>query len=173
MGSEMCIRDRFFKFHAYAMILLRAKGMPCVFYGDLYGTLGKRPEPPACDGKLPSLILARKLYAYGEQRDYFDSPTSLGWTRLGTQDRRDGCAVVMSVWQPSRKKMYVGSDKAGQAWADILGHWTEDVVIDRKGYGDFGCSGRSVSVFVNIASARKQPLGFPPPFVTDIYQPES
>ena len=158
----------FFKLHAYAMILLRAQGLPCVFFGDLYGILGSRPEAPACEGMLPSLILVRKLFAYGEQKDYLDCPTSVGWTRLGTWDRKEGCAVVMSVWQPARKKMFVGLDKAGQAWSDVLGNWTEDVVIDRKGFGDFGCSERSTSVFVNVGASRK--VGFPPAFSTKIYE---
>jgi len=157
----------FFKSLAYAMILLRTRGLPCVFYGDVYGILGDEPEPPACNGRLPTLIFARKLFAYGEQRDYMDSPICVGWTRLGTWDRTDGCAVLMSVWQPGRKKMFVGLDKAGQAWCDILGNWREDIVIDRKGFGDFECAERTVSVFVNISASRK--AGFPPAFSRDIY----
>lgn len=70
----------FFKPLAYALILLRNQGYPCVFYGDLYGIVGgvKHPLPPSCDGKLPVLILARKLYAYGEQQDYFDRRNCIG-----------------------------------------------------------------------------------------------
>ncbi|KAI4189186.1 MAG: hypothetical protein L6R41_001629 [Letrouitia leprolyta] len=62
----------FFKPLAYALILLRAEGYLCVFYGDLYGIKGEHSFPPSCGGKLSHLCLARKLYAYGEQRDYFD-----------------------------------------------------------------------------------------------------
>lgn len=36
------------------------------------------PLTPACNGKLPILTKARKLYAYGEQRDYFDSRNCIG-----------------------------------------------------------------------------------------------
>ena len=129
--------------------------------------LGDNPEPPACDGQLPTLINARKLFAYGEQRDNMDSPTSIGWVRSGTWDKPDGCAVLMSVWEAGRKRMFVGLDKAGQAWCDILDNWREDVVIDRKGFGDFECAERSVSVFVNVSASRK--AGFPPAFSTDIY----
>ncbi|RMZ91849.1 hypothetical protein DV736_g893, partial [Chaetothyriales sp. CBS 134916] len=47
----------------YALILLRANvGYPCVFYGDLYGISGHRPQPP--QPLLPRLMMARKLYAY-------------------------------------------------------------------------------------------------------------
>lgn len=70
----------FFKPIAYTLILLRSQGQPCVFYGDLYGIKEdvKRPLTPSCGGKLPTLIHARKLYAYGEQRDYFDRPNCVG-----------------------------------------------------------------------------------------------
>lgn len=35
-------------------------------------------EAPACGGRLPILALARRLYAYGEQRDYFDHRNCIG-----------------------------------------------------------------------------------------------
>lgn len=70
----------FFKPLAYALILLRWQGQPCVFYGDLYGIQGgPNPRPgPSCGGKLPILTRARKLYAYGDQRDYFDKRHCIG-----------------------------------------------------------------------------------------------
>lgn len=33
---------------------------------------------PSCGGKLPVLARARKLYAYGEQCDYFDQANCIG-----------------------------------------------------------------------------------------------
>lgn len=92
----------FFKEIAYALILLRSQGQPCVFYGDLYGLEGG-PNPlncPSCLGKLPILMRARKLYAYGEQRDYFDKRNCIGertmndhWTILLTKIR------IRSIWK--------------------------------------------------------------------------
>lgn len=69
-----------FKLLAYALVLLRKGGYPCVFYGDMYGIRAnvKDPMTPACDGKLPILTQARKRYAYGEQEDYFDQPNCIG-----------------------------------------------------------------------------------------------
>lgn len=55
-----------FKPLAYAMILLRVEGYPCVFYGDLYGCGGDNPQKPVT--QLEDLIRARKLYSYGETR---------------------------------------------------------------------------------------------------------
>lgn len=70
----------FFKPIAYAMILLRTQGQPCVFYGDLYGTKdgGGPVSTPSCMGKLPILMRARKLYAYGDQRNYFERKNCIG-----------------------------------------------------------------------------------------------
>lgn len=98
--------EPFFKPLAYALILLRFDGYPCLFYGDMYGIKGEHPFPPSCGGALPNLALARKLYAYGEQADYFDYATCLGWVRYGTWDRPFGCAVVLSNAGPGEKRMH-------------------------------------------------------------------
>jgi len=44
---------------------------------------GENPEEPSCGGKLSDIILARKLYAYGDQDDYWDDPNTIGWVRHG------------------------------------------------------------------------------------------
>lgn len=51
-----------------------------MFYGDLYGIRAnvENPMTPSCDGLLPILMQARKLYANGEQQDYFDQPNCIG-----------------------------------------------------------------------------------------------
>ncbi len=81
-----------FKPLAYSLILLRPDGYPCVFYGDLYGTAGENPQEPV--SQLGDIIRARKLYAYGEVRDYWDHMNCVGWVRMGEGDK-DGCAVVL------------------------------------------------------------------------------
>lgn len=50
---------RQFKPLAYALILLRVDGYPCVFYGDLYGCGGDNPQPPM--SQLDDFIRARKV----------------------------------------------------------------------------------------------------------------
>ena len=35
---------------------------------------------------IEELLVARKSYAYGMQRDYFDHPNCIGWTRQGDDD---------------------------------------------------------------------------------------
>ena len=138
-----------FKPLAYALILLRDSGYPCVWYGDLYGIKGEHPFPPSCGGALPAVALARKLYAYGEQADYFDYETCIGWVRYGTWDRPSGCAVVLSNAGPGTKRMHVGEMHAGETWTDVLGWETREIVIGEDGFADFICPGTSMSIWVN------------------------
>ncbi|KAF2461988.1 alpha--amylase-like protein [Lineolata rhizophorae] len=165
----------FFKPLAYAFILLRRDGYPCVFYGDLYGTRGKHAETPSCGGKLPDLILARTLYAYGEQQDYFDNRNCVGWVRQGTWDRPFGLAVVISNFLQTAalgvKRMYVGVSHAGEVWTDMLGWSKGEVAIDNKGWGKFTCASASVGVWVNKEAAGREL--FPVDFDTDIYREAS
>ena len=147
-----------FKPIAYSLILLRSEGYPCVWYGDLYGIKGEHTFPPSCGGILPRLTLARKLYAYGKQDDYFDYATCLGWVRLGTHDRPSGCAVVVSNAGDGTKRMFVGEMHAGEEWTDVLA-WSEGVVkIGDDGFGEFRCGQCSVSVWVNKDAERRNKL---------------
>jgi alpha-amylase len=154
--------EPFFKPLAYALILLRYDGYPCIFYGDLYGidpTGMKQTFPPSCGGALPALTLARKLYAYGLQQDYFDYPTCIGWVRYGTWDRRFGCATVMSNAGPGTKRMHVGEMHAGEVWTDVLGWSEREVTIGHDGYGEFICPGTSVSIWVNKHAEGREKFG--------------
>ncbi|RYO94069.1 hypothetical protein DL766_004124 [Monosporascus sp. MC13-8B] len=71
--AETPVED-FSKHLAYSLILLRAQGYPCTFYGDLYGARSEHAKLPSCGTKLADIALARSLYAYGDQNDYFDNP---------------------------------------------------------------------------------------------------
>ena len=87
----------------------------------MYGISGPDAfKPPSCEGQLGDFILARKLYAYGEEDSYFDFPTCVGWVRRGTHDRKDGCAVVLSNAGPGEKRMFVGEEHKGQTWTDVV-----------------------------------------------------
>lgn len=148
-GQTMATRvEPHFKALAYAIMLLRREGLPSVFYGDVYGTQGPHAEPPACEGKVPALVLCRKLYAYGKQTDYLESRSCIGWVRQGTWDRKDGCAVVMSIQNATRLRVSVGKEQAGQQWTDVLGNRAETITIDGSGSAVFPCAAKSVSVWV-------------------------
>ncbi|KAI0161223.1 glycoside hydrolase family 13 protein [Xylariaceae sp. FL1272] len=151
-----------FKPLAYSLILLRNSGYPCVFYGDLYGMKCENPIAPMNGGSvLPKLMLARKLYAYGQQADYFDYATCLGWVRYGTWDRRFGCATVISNAGPGEKRMHVGEMHAGEVWTDVLGWSDREVTIGDDGFGVFVCGQTSVSVFVNRDASDREKFAQP------------
>ncbi|THX97898.1 putative alpha-amylase [Aureobasidium pullulans] len=160
--------EGFFKPLAYSLILLRRDGYPSVFYGDLYGMKGDNPEPPSCGDKLADLVLARKLYAYGELNDYWNDANCIGWVRRGTHDRKDGCAVVMSNTGPGEIQMHVGPEHKGEVWTDILGWEQGEVTIDEEGNGVFKCPGCSVAVWVNKDAEGRE--NFPVNFDSDIYK---
>lgn len=160
--------EGFFKPLAYCLTLLRQEGYPCPFYGDLYGMKGKHPEPPSCDNKLADMILARKLYAYGSQEDYWDDPNCIGWVRRGAWDKPNGLACVMSNAGPGEIRMAVGDMHKGEVWTDLLLWEKAEVTIDDEGYGLFPCPGVSVSIWVNKdAEGRDR---FPTKFDSNIYK---
>ena len=72
--------DGFFKELAYALILLRKDGYPCLFWGDVYGISGGPNPQPGWGQYIKPLLKARKEAAYGEQIDYFDHGNCIGST---------------------------------------------------------------------------------------------
>lgn len=129
--------EGWFKPLAYALILLRKEGTPCVFYGDLYGV--PKFNIPKVE-ELELLLLARRDYAHGHQEDYFDHDNVIGWTR------GEYMAVVMSTGDYGWKDMKLGLP--GDVYVDMLGHCDNEVTIGVDGKGRFSCQGGSVSVWV-------------------------
>ena len=137
--------DPWCKALAYACILLRQDGTPCVFYGDLYGIPHDGVAPVA---ELPALLKARRDLAHGVQTDYLDDPNVIGWTREGDAAHPDAAlAVVLTDCGDSRKSMCVGAKFAGRTFGDLLGKRGEKVTIGPDGCADFPVSGGSVSVW--------------------------
>ncbi|MEO8406355.1 MAG: alpha-amylase domain-containing protein, partial [Chitinophagaceae bacterium] len=155
--------DYWFKPLAYALILLREQGTPCVFYptvyeakyvdskdgGDIYVELNRL----ACVEKM---MQVRKDLAYGMQRDYFDHGNTIGWTREGVKEKKlSGCAVVITNGTAGEKIMEVGKAHAGKTFIDVCGFRQEKIKIDKNGWGKFLVNDRSVSVWINEKAAAK------------------
>ncbi len=147
--------EEWFKPIAYALILLRQDGYPCIFYPDLYGASYK---DKGRDGnsyeiflkkiqELEPLIHARRDVAYGEQKDYFDHANCIGWTRAGDEEH-SGCAVMVSNGDAGEKVMEMGMRYKGKTFKDLLGKNPTRVLIDDKGFGMFFAPAGSVSVWV-------------------------
>ncbi|MEL6354581.1 MAG: alpha-amylase [Cyanobacteria bacterium J06627_28] len=147
--------EDWFKPLAYALILLRAEGYPCVFYADYYGAqytdvddAGNKQEISLVSHQylIDKFMAARKAYSYGEQHDYFDHPNTIGWTRWGTPEHPGGMAVVLSNGDSGFKRMDVG--QANRTYVDITNHVAEPVTTDDEGWAEFLCEAGSVSVWV-------------------------
>ena len=147
--------EGWFKPIAYALILLREEGYPCVFYPDLYGTHYKDKGKDGNEHEiwlakvddLENMLHVRVSNAYGAQRDYFDHPNCIGWTREGDNDHR-GCAVVLSNGDNGNKNMEIGKRYAGKKFIDKLGKNPAEVAINNDGWGNFFAPAGSVSVWV-------------------------
>ena len=90
----------------------------------------------------------RKLYAYGEQVDYFDDEHVIAWVRQGDKEHKDsGLVVIMSNAEGGSKEINVGPNLANCVLKDITGNMSENVYVDKDGNGIFYCNGGSVSVW--------------------------
>jgi alpha-amylase len=127
---------------AYALILLREGGYPCVFYPDYFGF----SAPSGLRALLDRLVAARRDAAYGPQTDYFDDAHVIGWTRAGDADHPRAMAVILSNGSAGSKRMTVG--RPNRAFADITGNIAGTITTGADGAAAFRCNGGSVSVWV-------------------------
>jgi alpha-amylase len=155
LQSLESVVESWFKPIAYALILLRREGYPCIFYPDYYGAHYKDRGDDGNEYEiwldqhreiLNILLHARQIYAYGEQYDYFDHPNTLGWTRLGDETHPGGMAVVLSNGDQGSKVMEVG--QPSRTYIDLTKQIDEPVTTDKAGWAEFHCAAGSVSVWV-------------------------
>jgi alpha-amylase len=142
--------EPWFKPLAYAIILLRREGYPCVFYADYYGAhySDRGYEIWMNDHRwlIDKFLHARHNYGYGDQYDYIDHWNTIGWTRLGDEEHPTAMAVIMSDGPDGSKWMEVG--KPNTKFYDLTEHIKQPVVTNENGWGEFRCNGGSVSVWV-------------------------
>ncbi len=151
---ESCV-EPWFKPLAYAIVLLRREGYPCIFYPDYYGA---EYEDYGHDGNKYKIVMpshrflidkflhARRHYGWGPQVDYVDHPNRIGWVRLGDDKHRHPMAVLLSDGAEGTKWMEVGRTNA--KFVDLTGHVKEPVLTNDSGWAEFRCNGGSVSVWV-------------------------
>lgn len=147
--------ESWFKPLAYAIILLRREGYPCVFSADYYGA---EYQDKGRDGKpysivmdshrelIDKLLYARRHYAHGSQYDYFDHWNRIGWTRLGNEQFPKAMAVLLSDDQGGGKWMEVRKPNA--KFTDLTGHIKEPIYSNEAGWAEFQCQTSSVSVWI-------------------------
>lgn len=134
-----------FKTHAYALILLREAGYPCVFYGDYYGIPTARVKPKK--SMLDKLLHARRDSAYGPQTDYLDHPDVIGWTREGHVDKpNSGLAVLLTNSGGGTKRMSMGERNAGKILRPLF-EGGEELLLDDAGSAEFTVPDAGVQVW--------------------------
>jgi alpha-amylase len=161
LQSLESIVEPWFKPLAYALILLREAGYPCIFHGDYYGAHYRDNKDgneyeiwmDSHQGLIDKFLSARQNYAYGEQIDYFDHPNTIGWTRLGDTEHPGGMAVVLSNGDDGSKWMNIGHPNC--SYIDITDHLPEPIVTNNDGWAEFCCNGGSVSVWVKQVPKEK------------------
>lgn len=156
LQSLESVVEAWFKPLAYAFILLRDQGYPCIFHADYYGAhykAQKGGQGPEYEIWLPShrflidrFLLARRHCSYGPQYDYLDHVNTIGWTRLGSPGHPRAMAVLMSDGDAGRKWMEVG--KRLTRFRDLTGHVREPLVSNGDGWAEWRCPAGSVSVWV-------------------------
>lgn len=147
-----------FKAMAYACILLRKDGYPCVFAADLDGMQG--PEPDAGQGEtLRKLLHLRQTVAFGDQSDYFDDPHCVGFVRHGLESEsgeRKKLVVVFSNSSSSEGtdsqhtlRMDLGVDQVGRVYRDaFLVQPALRVTVQEDGWAEFPVPNANLSCFV-------------------------
>jgi alpha-amylase len=133
-----------FKPLAYALILLRRDGYPCVFYADYFG----HEETGVASHKvlLDAMLDARGRYNYGDQHEYFDAPNCIGWLRTGDEEHPGAMVVLLSNGDASQKRIETGKPNA--KFKDCTGHDGEEISTDESGAADFRCPAGSLSVWL-------------------------
>ncbi|MEM6839311.1 MAG: alpha-amylase [Cyanobacteria bacterium P01_C01_bin.120] len=155
LQSLESVVESWFKPLAYALILLRQEGYPCLFYADYYGAHYVDTDDNGDEQEIwmdshqwliDKFLDARHTYAHGDQYDYFDHANTVGWTRLGTAENPGGMAVVISNGDGGHKWMQVGQPNT--VYVDVTEQIDEPVTTNDEGWGEFFCSAGSVSVWV-------------------------
>ncbi|KEF42183.1 MAG: cytochrome C oxidase subunit II [Cyanobium sp. CACIAM 14] len=157
LQSLESVVEPWFKPLAYAVILLRDQGYPCIFHADYYGAHysdnkgGTTYEiwMPSHRFLIDRFLLARGHCAYGPQYDYLDHFNTIGWTRLGTPGHPRAMAVLMSDGAAGNKWMEVA--RRNTVFRDLTGHIREPITTNGDGWAEWRCPGGSVSVWVEEA----------------------
>ncbi|CNH75145.1 alpha-amylase [Yersinia pekkanenii] len=147
--------ESWFKPLAYALILIREQGIPCVFYPDLFGA---NYEDNGEDGgiyqiempvitELEPLIQARQRFAHGAQTDYFDDKNCIAFVRAGTAED-PGCVMIISNGAENEKIIVLGDNFQNKEFVDYLGNHPAIITTDDSGGAIFRVNSRSASLWV-------------------------
>ncbi len=125
------------KMLAYAYILMRDKGYPCVFYKDYY-EYGLGPE-------IKRLMQIRRDHAHGPSWEHDETDADVYvYSRAGDAQHTGLLLVLCDQNAPPKR---VRTPFANAHLRDLTGNQTAEVVTDAQGSGTFPVTGRSYSVW--------------------------
>lgn len=169
--------ENWFKPLAYAYILLRQPGFPCLFFPDYYGsqdnTYGNGDNRQSHTGQpngiayLQLLLALRKQFALGEER-YYDSPDVVGWVRLGGVPGAKGAmAVTISTAFNAVRSIRMNAGRFNRRFYllavikfteqgylitqfryEAFGDRAEDIFTNEFGEADFLVEGGTVAIWI-------------------------
>lgn len=161
--------EEWFKPLAYAFILLRQGGYPCIFFPDYFGSGNRSWKPYQMEGKeyLNLFLKLRKQFALGDERYYAESNIA-GWLRMGFVPGAKGAMAVvinnslggvqgirMDTGRVNKCFYHLATIKSTPAGFEVVkgnyqlygtksgGLWT-----DSAGWGDFVAEGGTVSIWL-------------------------
>lgn len=140
--------DDWFKPLAYALILLREEGYPCVFYGDYYGCDEEHCKLLSHRHLIDIMLDARRKYVYGDQHDSFDHPNCIAWVRTGNEEHPGSLVVVMTNSEAGTKRVNAYAKNA--TFKDLTGHITDEIKTDGEGFAEFRCPPGSLSIWAQV-----------------------
>ncbi len=158
-----------FKPLAYAFILLRDRGYPCIFFPDYYGSHDSDHHKGQPEGKeyLQLLLKLRKQFALGEERYYADHDVA-GWVRMGGVEGAKGAmavvisnskggveAIRMDTGRINKKFYHLATIKYdGSNYVvvkykyDMYGDKADGLYTDSSGWGDFIAECGTTSIWI-------------------------
>lgn len=136
-----------FKPLAYALILLRPQGYPCVFLGDLAGGSEEAPHFAGHGHLIDVMLDARRKYLHGDVHDYFDHANCIGWTVTGKAENPGSLAVLLSNGEAGTKRMSTHAPET--EYVDLTGHTDHSIRTDAEGWAEFTCPPGSLSIWAS------------------------
>jgi alpha-amylase len=128
------------KMLAYAYILTREKGYPCVFYKDYYNY--------GLGAQIKTLMQVRQANAYGSAYEYtsVDDADYYAYSRAGDGTHK-GLMLILNDGSNARSQGITSPFK-NATLTDKTGNYGGTITTDANGYGSFPVQGRSWSVWV-------------------------
>ncbi len=156
-GGDSTVAD-WFKPLAYALILLRREGFPCVFAGDYDGRAaveksnGDGPSVPGLTSHrdvIDRLLRLRHDHGHGPQHDFFHDPQRIGWVRTGDDDHPGTMVVVLNNADEGELDIDTGRPDTAFRRVDLDAPDDGDTVkTDDTGHATFPCPPGNLAVYL-------------------------